>query len=205
MTSTTIVDQSRFESDMDAALLKAAEWQDFSATHDLLEEANRIRKDAQVAYDAAVEAGRKAGYEAGFAAGLERLDQAVQAAEAERKRFCSTHEDVLLETVFGLLARVVPDLDRADWVEPLLRSALGDLGDYSSIRIRVAPESLDAARGLIESETVAMPGRRVQVHADPALEGSSCVLETGDGVIRLGLGRQLGIMERALQTTFRGR
>ncbi len=184
--------------DGEVSVLSGESWRDFEHTRALLDAALEIHAGVEAARESALQASREEGFKAGFQAGLEKLNVAVSAAEAERQRYVSQHRDTLLEIAFSLLARVLPELDREQMAGPLLKNALDDLGHLDDITVRLAPAAVAPLREALGEADPLVSAGRLRVIADPALSGSASIVETADGVIRLGFGRQLLVMEQAL-------
>ncbi|MGY6555255.1 MAG: FliH/SctL family protein [Wenzhouxiangella sp.] len=200
MTVASLVKVPSLHLDGEVALLSAEAWRDFEHARSLLDAAVEIHAGIQSEREAALASSRDEGFQAGFETGLRKLAAAISAAEAERKRFAALNQDTLLEVAFSLLARIMPELDRETTVLPLLKNALDEIGTMNEITVRVAPAAVEPVRAGLAGQDSWVSGRRIRIIDDPALSGSACVVETSDGVIRLGYGRQLLVMEQALKS-----
>ena len=134
-------------------------------------------------------------YEARLAAEAEKVAAAVRAFERERSEYFARVEKEIVQLALAIAGKI---LHREAQVEPMLtaalvRIALGQLKDGSSVSIRVRPEEARRWRQHFESGTQNVA---VTVVEDAELEPRACLLETELGTANFSLDAQLKEVEQ---------
>lgn len=164
----------------------------------------RLQEEARRSF----EAGRQRGWEDGRTAEraahipaeqywAEQLGRLFDDFAAERDRYLRDVEQEVVRLALAVAARI---LRRESQMDPLLllgavRVALGQLASGSEVRLHVPPADAE-----LWKEAVALvphPPVRPVVVADDGLHLGDCHLETSLGHVDLGVGAQLGEIERS--------
>lgn len=176
-------------------------------------EADRIRKDAAIAADAArangYEEGRSQGYEEGIQAAEQEIQQReyeiAEAARSQQEEFqtCvaaieSRYVDIVVALVRKLTGVIIEDKD--DLILYLIRTAAQELEPSENYRIRVSSDDiyfLEARR----AELLDMIGEDVFVEfvEEKGLEKGQCIIETDSQMVDCGFQTQLDMLVRDLK------
>ncbi len=123
-----------------------------------------------------------------------RVTQAVEAFQAQRKRYFIDVEAEVVKLALAIAARI---LHREAKLDPLLltaavRVALDKVTDNSTMELRVPASELESWKSALETEAES----RVQLVGDARLGIGECILETTVGKVELGIQAQLEEIEK---------
>lgn len=123
--------------------------------------------------------------------------KAIHSFDEERQRYYKRIEDEVVQLSLAIARRI---LHRESQVDPLLlagvvRVALQNIAEGSSVRIRVHPDQLAAWS---ERFAVSASGVAIEFLADASLDSTRCVLETKLGSSELSLEAQFKEIEAGL-------
>lgn len=166
----------------------------------LLEEAARLRAEAEVAASEAAEKARRQGLEKGLEEG--RAEAALQHWKTvlATARYLSSAQDALLDTVVECVRRTVLDLPPRERMQQLLGKALGDLAGSPRITVSVAPSDSATVQQVLGDLAGRLQGVSVEVKVRPDLDEGACVLESPLGIVDASLESQLASIRSAVSS-----
>lgn len=167
----------------------------------------RLSEETRRSFEAGRERGRQEGqqveHEAQAAAQAEAEDERkrqmsgiVESFAQERDRYLQAVEPEVVKLALAVAARI---LRREAQMDPLLltgavRVALGQLAGSTEVRLRVPPDDLDLWKDAIAH--VPNLALKPTVTAGKEMRLGDCEIETAMGSVDLGIGSQLGEIER---------
>ncbi|MGR4000458.1 MAG: type III secretion system stator protein SctL [Alphaproteobacteria bacterium] len=187
-------------------VMKSADYARMSEAAELLatarEEAAELKRRAGDAYK--VE--KERGYQDGLLDAKAELAR-MQTAQAARARvWVEGMEAQLGALVAAAVERILGEMDDTEVLARVVRHALENFQGLPSLRLRVAPDQIEALnRALAERgrRNSATRERRnsatpLRIEPDPSLRAGECILESPLGVVDLSLPRQIEILREVL-------
>lgn len=185
-------------------VIPAQRYAEFIEAGKLLEAARQEADRLVAAGREAAEAARLQGYEEGVAAA--RQDTARENVEtvARRVEYLANIEDKLVSILLGALDQILGEMDQRDVVTRIIGNALRVLRGQTAVTIRVSPDNSAAVAEQLEALRKEFPEMTIlQVRSDPALSGTSCILESDVGVVDASLDVQVAAIREAFTRHFK--
>jgi type III secretion protein L len=179
----------------DDPVVPAAETDSFRDAAALLAAAGAIRAEAEDRATEAIERGYARGHEQGLADGraageaemrTEMFRLAMRDGEERRKR-----QTEIAGLALEVVRRIAGAIGDEAMVARLAERATAEIAPGTAATVRVPPAALDEARNRLAHRT------GLTVEADPALDGTDCVIETAFGRAHAGLETQLAQIEKS--------
>jgi flagellar assembly protein FliH len=144
---------------------------------------------------AETEAGLKMEYEARSAAELDKIRQALELFQVERRDYFSRVESDVVQLALAISAKI---LHREAQVDPMLvaalvRVAIDKLHDGSSVSVRVSPAEATKWRAFLANP---LNGSTIEVVEDAHLSAADCILETELGSANFSIEAQMKEVEQ---------
>ncbi|MCR5814017.1 MAG: HrpE/YscL family type III secretion apparatus protein [Desulfovibrio sp.] len=180
-------------------LLRAEEYASLLEAQHLLDDAQQqaqeIRKRAEVAYNERSQQGYEDGVMAGQLQQAEKmLETGMQAVE-----YLEGLEQQIVDIVTMAVRKIVGELDEKERIVRVVRTALDQIRGRHRVLIRVStddePKVREALAGMLSSHST-MSG--YELVADPRMKPGDCLLESEMGVVDASLDVQLKAIEKAL-------
>lgn len=165
-------------------------------------EAERIRAEAQQAY----EAEKKRGYADGIAEGkAEILTQRLDLID-ESVAYMESIEGKVADIVLKAIRKCVAEMDDTELVQQIVRKSLqAVVRTQKEITIRVAPDCVAAVKAKAEAIRAEFPTVDfINVQEDERLSGAACVVETASGVVEASVNGQIEAIERSIRRHLKG-
>ena len=182
-------------------VLKAADAATLHSSQQILdaarERAEAIVREAEEVY----EQQRQQGYEDGRTEGkLEHSEKMLETIMSSVE-FIEGIESTLVNVVGQALRKIIGELDDADRIVRIVRTALMGVRNQQHVTVRVAPADAAAVEKALAAMLQAVPGRTsfLDIVPDARLERGACLLESELGVVDASLETQLRALENALQ------
>lgn len=165
-------------------------------------EAERIRAEAQTAY----EEEKKRGYADGIAEGkAEILTQKLDLID-ESVAYMESIEAKVADIVLKAVRKCVAEMDDTELVQQIVRKSLqAVVRTQKEITIRVAPDCVAAVKAKAEAIRAEFPTVDfINVQEDERLSGAACVVETASGVVEASVNGQIEAIERSIRRHLKG-
>jgi type III secretion protein L len=163
-----------------------------------MREADGLRAAAQAEADAIREEARAAGLAKATEEIQDRLFEIVEASIGAISRTEARITDLALR----IARRIIGDFEQAELTARVAMRALRLAAHSSLVRLRVAPEMVDATNArLTEIICGHLPMSLVQVVPDERIHPGGCILETDAGLIDASIESQFAAIERSLKRT----
>lgn len=165
-------------------------------------EAERIRAEAQTAY----EEEKKRGYADGIAEGkAEILTQKLDLID-ESVAYMESIEAKVADIVMKAVRKCVAEMDDTELVQQIVRKSLqAVVRTQKEIAIRVAPDCVAAVKAKAEAIRAEFPTVDfINVQEDERLAGAACVVETASGVVEASVNGQIEAIERSIRRHLKG-
>jgi flagellar assembly protein FliH len=185
------------------AIIEAPEEQSRRSERQQAQIAEQVRQSFEQGRERGFKEGREverqaltAGFQTRQAAVTQQVRHLMERFNAERARYFEEVESEVVKLALAIAARI---LRREAQMDPLLlsgavRVALGQLSSATQVRLRVPPADLELwAEAMAHLPNLAV---RPAVAAGEEMRLGDCVLETEFGSVDLGVGSQLGEIER---------
>lgn len=169
-------------------------WQDAQALlADAREQAQRIRADAEHAF----EAERQRGYEEGLAmARMEEAERLIENAGRTVEYFAAI-EHKIVSLVMNAVRKIMADFDDSTRVMAVVQSGLSVMRNQKQLTLRLAPEHAEGVRGRAQELLERFPGvGMMDIVADHRLKGDAAILESEMGVVEASMELQLKAIEQ---------
>ena len=164
-------------------------------------EAERIVREAQVAY----EEQKQQGYDDGLLEGRMEMAEKMVDSVGQAVDYFGNLEVKLKELVLKAVRRIVGDFDVSDRGTGVVLEALSLARNQTNVTLRICPAEADAARARLTEITKPYPGiHYLEVVPDPRLGPSDCILESELGVVDASIDVQLKAIEKSLAKTLGG-
>lgn len=165
-------------------------------------EAERIREDAKVAF----EAEKQRGYETGLQNGkmeiaMQKLDLVDQSVA-----FMESVESKMADVVLKALKSFVTEVGDKEMVIQIVRKTMAAvIRTQRQVTLKVAPEMVPTVKARLAELRADYPSiESMDVVEDSRLSGPACVLETEAGVADASVDTQLAAIERSLKRHLTG-
>ncbi len=161
------------------------------------ERAVAIEREAEAVY----EQQRQQGYEDGRTEGkLEHSEKMLETIMSSVE-FIEGIESTLVNVVGQAIRKIIGELDDAERIVRVVRTALTGVRNQQHVTVRVAPADAPAVEKALAAMLQAAPGRTsfLDLVPDARLERGACLLESELGVVDASLETQLKALENALQ------
>lgn len=161
------------------------------------ERADSIVREAEDVY----ERQRQQGYEDGRTEGkLEHAEKMLETVMSSVE-FIEGIESTLVNIVGQAIRKIVGELDDADRIVRIVRTALVNVRNQQHVTVRVAPADAAAVEKALAAMLQSAPGRSsfLDLVPDARLDRGACLLESELGVVDASLETQLKALENALQ------
>jgi type III secretion protein L len=159
-------------------------------------EAERIRGEAQLAYEQEKQRGRAEGLQQ---AQIEAIGRLVEET-GELDRALAAAEGDLARLVVAAVKKIIADYDDLARAEAVVRSALAHMRREKRAELSVAPALADALRGRIGVILADYPDMEfVEVTADPSLGEGQIVLQSAIGRVDGDLAQRLDELETVIR------
>lgn len=152
---------------------------------------NRVRREAV----AEAETRLRVQYEARAVAEAAKIRQALDRFQLERKDYFSRVESEVVQLALSIAAKILHREAQVDklLVAALVRVAVENLHDGSSVTVRVSPEKVSAWREHLSNP---VNGSTIDIVGDAHLNFDDCILETDLGSANFGIDAQLKEVEQ---------
>lgn len=144
-------------------------------------------------------------YREGLTKAQEDAARTWTVTQADQRALLNSLQPVFVEIILDVVAFLVKGLDRQAFFARALERLQESLREVSWARLRVHPDSVEAAQAaLSEFERVTGLGRVARVSADESLPPEGCILESQLGQADASLDMQIGAVRRAIVDAARG-
>lgn len=168
-----------------AALLEASE-----LIQAAQRQADRIREDAQRAYEERYRQGYEDGVEAGKMENAMKMMETVVASV----EFIENIEKTVVNVVNQSVKKIIDSFDDEERIKGIVNTALNHVRGQQKVTVRVHPKDEPVIAKMLTLQTI---GSYITVIADAHLQPDSCILESELGVIDASLKTQLTTLEAA--------
>lgn len=168
-----------------AALLEASE-----LIQAAQRQADRIREDAQRAYEERYRQGYEDGVEAGKMENAMKMMETVVASV----EFIENIEKTVVSVVNQSVKKIIDSFDDEERIKGIVNTALNHVRGQQKVTVRVHPKDEPVIAKMLTLQTI---GSYITVIADAHLQPDSCILESELGVIDASLKTQLTTLEAA--------
>lgn len=159
-------------------------------------EAQRIRSEAQLAYEQEKQRGRAEGLQQ---AQIEAIGRLIEET-GELDRALAAVEGDVARLVVAAVKKIIADYDDVTRAEAVVRSALAHMRREKRAELMVAPALADALRGRIGTILADYPDMEfVEVTADATLGEGQIVLQSAIGRVDGDLGQRLDELETVIR------
>lgn len=157
-------------------------------------EAQRIRDEAQSAFDAE----QRRGYEDGLRqAQFEQAERMIEHASRMVDHFAAI-EGRMVTLVMQAVRRIVADFSDTDRVLAVVRNGLAVMRTQKQLTLRMAPDVVDTVKARATELLEAFPGvGMLDFVPDSRLKGDAAILESEIGVVEASIETQLQAIEQA--------
>lgn len=165
-------------------------------------EAERIRAEAQTAY----EEEKKRGYADGIAEGkAEILTQKLDLID-ESVAYMESIEAKVADIVLKAVRKCVAEMDDTELVQQIVRKSLqAVVRTQKEITVRVTPDYVADVKAKAEAIRAEFPTVDfINIQADERLAGAACVVETASGVVEASVNGQIEAIERSIRRYLKG-
>jgi type III secretion protein L len=181
-------------------VLKAAEYNRYLGSTDLLEaaqqKAHQIESDAVQAFEAA----KVKGYEEGLAASKKEHAHAMLATLKACNRFYDESLEDFSKVIMSGVKTILGKFDDVELTLLLAQQAIRSVTNQRQVTFHVNPDQVDLVKQKIGKALKDFPEiSYVEVNGDDRIESSGCLLETKAGVIDASLESQLQALQESLQ------
>ena len=174
-------------------------WSDVQDLANVLHEANTTLAAARQEAGSIIQAAREQGYATGLAAAQAEAVSHLLEAQHQAREFIAASEERVASLAIAILLRIAPKLGTGNLVAALVHEALSSMRAERHLRIRVAPQALEATQTTLEQWRHAHPEvETVTVEASAGFAPFACVVESELGHIEVGLDTQLSALRDAL-------
>lgn len=158
------------------------------------EEAQRIRDEAQAAF----EAEQRRGYEDGLRqAQFEQAERMIEHASRMVDHFAAI-EGRMVTLVMQAVRRIVADFSDTDRVLAVVRNGLAVMRTQKQLTLRMAPDVVETVKARATELLEAFPGvGMLDFVPDSRLKGDAAILESEIGVVEASIETQLQAIEQA--------
>ena len=166
-------------------------------------EAERIRVEAQKAY----EAEKKRGYADGIAEGkAEILTQKLDLID-ESIAYMESIEGKVADIVMKAIRKCIAEMDDTELVQQIVRKSLqAVVRTQKELVVRVAPDMVPSVRERTDALLADFPAvTKLDVVGDERLTGAACVVETDAGIVEASVDGQLEAIEQSIRKSFEER
>lgn len=156
-------------------------------------EAERIRHEAQVAY----EEEKQRGYEEGLT--MARMDEAERLIENATRTvdYFAAIEQKIVSLVINSVRRIMSDFDDTERVLAVVQSGLSVMRNQKQLTLRLSPEHADTVRSRAQQLLERFPGVGIMdIVQDSRLKGDAAILESEMGVVEASVELQLQALEQ---------
>lgn len=156
-------------------------------------EADRIRAEAEQAY----EAEKQRGYEEGLT--MARMDEAERLIENATRTvdYFSGIEQKIVALVMNAVRRIMADFDDTTRVLAVVQSGLSVMRNQKQLTLRLSPEHAATVRERAQQLLERFPGvGMMDIVPDSRLKGDAAILESEMGVVEASVDLQLKAIEQ---------
>lgn len=199
-----LLKKTTFEVETDSSRVAAEDAATLSRAEEIVAaaeaEAEKIRTEAQQAY----EAEKKRGYTDGYADGkAEILSQKLDLVD-ESVTYMASIEGKVSEIVMKAIRKCIAEMDDAELVRQIVRKSLqAVVRTQKEISIKVAPDHVEDVKVRLDAIMAEFPTVNfIDVKPDARLEGAACVVETASGIVEASVDGQIEAIERSIRKNF---
>jgi len=158
------------------------------------QDAQRIRDQAQAAFDAE----QRRGYEEGLRqAQFEQAERMIEHASRMVDHFAAV-EGRMVSLVMQAVRRIVSDFSDTERVLAVVRNGLAVMRTQKQLTLRMAPDVVETVKSRATELLEAFPGvGMLDFVADSRLKGDAAILESDIGVVEASIETQLQAIEQA--------
>ncbi|NLY41503.1 MAG: HrpE/YscL family type III secretion apparatus protein [Desulfovibrionales bacterium] len=159
------------------------------------EQAERILQDAKTEYARQ----REQGYQDGKTEGKMEHAEKIMDTILSSVEFIENIESTLVHVVSQAIRKIIGEMDDAERIVRVVRTALLTVRNQQHVTIRVAPADAEAVRVALAGFLQSSPGGKsfLDLIPDARLDKGACLLESELGVVDASLETQLKALENA--------
>lgn len=158
------------------------------------QEAERLKQDARIAYEAAKRQGFEEGRKEGAATTARILAETAQKADQHLAR----SDRQLIDLALAVVRRVLGDFDVGQLTRNAVRHALSKQRQEQHLTLYVAPDMVDALRTDVDGWFDPAVRHLIAVEPDSRLDQGQCRLASDVGFVDLGIEAQLRAIHQGL-------
>jgi type III secretion protein L len=181
------------------SIVRAAEYEDLTTARDLLErataEANRLREEAQQAFEQKQIEGHRNGFEDGARTMATRMLQ----WDHEIQSYLGQLEQQTIGIVLNAVRMVIGESSDQDVVRRIVAGLVEDFKKETGLVLRVSSgQFTETQRYLNERAAESTQNLDIKVVGDDKLEDTACILETQTGLVDASVETQIQAFEEAM-------
>ncbi len=195
----SLSDRDRLSLSVHARRVSRQSWADLQSTHALVDQANAMWRGVHVEVDGIREAAARQGREQGHAEALAGMAQQLLQAQQSARDLIDAQDARVIDLAAALVARILPQLDGAAVIRPLLVEALRSQQNERQLSVYVHPSMAGVVRAQVDawrSSLASAPA--VLVIEDAQLDVLGLVVDGEQGSLRAGVADQLQALTQSL-------
>ncbi|MBO4312449.1 MAG: HrpE/YscL family type III secretion apparatus protein [Desulfovibrionaceae bacterium] len=179
-------------------LIKAEEYASFAEASSLLAEARKKTDEMLCSAEEVWQARHDEGYRDGVEEGKLELSEKMLETALSSVEFIENIERTLVDVVNKAVRKIIGELDDAERITRIVRTALNTVRGQHKVIIRVAPADEPVVSAALAAMTAKSSGESfLTILADTRLSKDSCIVESELGVVDASLETQLKAIEHA--------
>ena len=195
----SLTDRDRLSLSVHARRVPRESWAGLQDTHALVDQANALWHGVQREVDAIKAKAVAEGREKGQSQAVGEMAQHLAQAQLRARELLDAQDSRVIDLASALLTRILPQLDAAAILKPLLADALRLQQGERQLTVRVHPRMLDAVSAQLDQwkASLAAPPA-IDCIADAELDALGLVVESEQGCLRAGVEDQLRSLTQTL-------
>ncbi|MCL2029119.1 MAG: HrpE/YscL family type III secretion apparatus protein [Deltaproteobacteria bacterium] len=199
------IDPAGISASPSARLIKAAEWANYCAAGEIVEEARAYAENMRMKAQEAFEAERRRGYELGESQARQEHAEQIMDTVLKSIEYIEGLEKGISTLVGEALRRILGSMPPEELMGRVVRQSLALVRGQKQVVLRVSPLDEEAIKArladiLSEYSSIAF----VDVQADGRLGRGACILQSDMGIIDAGVETQIRAIVNTLEKKRKG-
>jgi type III secretion protein L len=199
------IDPAGLAASPDTRLIKAADWADFCAADEIVEETRAWARDMRQKGAEAFEAEKQRGYEQGILEGRQEHAEQILDTVLRSIEYIEGLEKGVSALVGEALRKILGALPPEELMAGVVRQSLALVRGQKQVVLRVSPADEEAAKARLaeimrDYSSIAF----VDVQSDGRLAPGACILQSEMGIIDAGVETQIRAIVNTLEKKRKG-
>ncbi len=158
------------------------------------QEAERIKREARLAFEET----KRHGFEEGRKAGAEAATRLLAETTLRADQHLAAADRRVVDLALAVVRRVLGEFDAGQLIQNAVRHALSSQRQSQHLTVHVAPDMVDGLQADIDARLDPAMRHLITIEPDPRQDQGQCRLASENGFVDLGIEAQLNAIHQGL-------